>query len=325
MVGLSGNNTATVDEGINGAGLVSATDIINNTESAGAPYVWSPGDYDIVAGPSIGTLTAVQNTNIGAGSVTWTYSIDSDDPALDDLDDGETLDVTFTIRVSDLSFNGTDFVLSGGTVVAEDFTVTVTINGRNEVCFTRGTDILTPDGPRPIEEICVGDLVETFNNGPKPVKWIASAKVAQEFRRGNSNLEPILISQDAIAPGVPTKSLKVSPQHRILLSGGECELLFGEASVLASAKSLLNGTTIRDCGEDFRNLEYWHLMFDDHEIVFANGCPSESFYLGDMAEENLNSEQISELRLLFPNFADEPPSLAYPQIKTHEASLLKSI
>ncbi len=321
MVGLSGNNTATVNEGINGAGNVSVNDVIVNTEPAGAP-AWVAGGYDIIAGPSIGTLTAVQDTSFGAGSVTWTFVIDSDDPALDGLDDGETLDVTFTIRVTDVSFNGVDYTTAGGTPVAETFEVTITINGRNEVCFTRGTDIMTPSGPRPIEELCIGDLVNTRDNGPKKIKWIAAAKVAKEYRRGNDNLEPIKIGKGALSPGVPSKDLKVSPQHRILLSGAMCELLFAESQILVSAKSLLNNTTIRSCGEDFKDLEYWHMMFDDHEIVFANGCPSESFYFGNFAESTLNDDQIAELLTLFPKLNDARPTLAHPQINKREAAVL---
>lgn len=323
MVGLSGNNTGSVDEGIIGAGNVSDSDIIVNTPSTGAPFpTWLPGDATIVVplSPSIGSVSLSQDPT--TGSVTWTYTVDSDDPALDDLDDGETLDVTFTVRVTDQSFDGTNYTLPGGTVVAETFEVTITINGRNEVCFTRGTEIMTPSGPRMIEDLTAGDLIITRDNGEKPIRWISSAIVSKEYRRGNDNLEPIRIAKGALAPGVPETDLKVSPQHRLLISGSNCELLLGEANVLTSAKSLLNGDTIHHCGEDFETLEYWHMMFDDHEVVFANGCPVESFFFGDVAEGILNEEQTAEILTLFPDLKESRQQLAYPEAKQHEAALL---
>ncbi len=330
MVGLSGTSSVNIYEGINGAGAVSATDVIVNTESASAPYPWlgtGNGGYAILTPPSIGTLTATQDTATGEGSVTWVYSIDSDDPALDALDDGDSMVVTFTIRVTDLSWSGVagDYVLAGGTVVGETFTVSITIFGRNEVCFTRGTEIETPDGPRRVEELAVGDLVLTRDNGPMPLRWVGKTHVSKARRLGNSALEPVSIAAGAIKPGVPNRDLKVSPQHRILLDGYGVDLLFAEPVMLASAKSLINNTTIRPCGEEFESLDYWHLMFEDHEVVFANGCPTESLYLGDVLEDSLSAQQLEELRQLFPNNSLVQKTLAFPQLKPHEVATLMAL
>lgn len=52
-------------------------------------------------------------------------------------------------------------------------------------------------------------------------------------------------------------------------------------------------------------MSYCHLMFDQHEIVFANGAPSESLYLGEMTIEALPPEAREEIRAIFPNLEDE--------------------
>ena len=44
-------------------------------------------------------------------------------------------------------------------------------------CFTPGTLITTPEGPRRVEEIRVGDLVTTMDHGPQPVRWIGRRTV----------------------------------------------------------------------------------------------------------------------------------------------------
>lgn len=41
-------------------------------------------------------------------------------------------------------------------------------------------------------------------------------------------------------------------------------------------------------------------MFDDHEIIRANGLRAESFYLGDQIRDGLEQVQIDEILTLFP-------------------------
>ena len=48
---------------------------------------------------------------------------------------------------------------------------------------------------------------------------------------------------------------------------------------------------------DVLPVEYYHLVFDQHEIVIANGPPSESFFL---RPEALKAEALEEITALFP-------------------------
>ncbi len=129
-------------------------------------------------------------------------------------------------------------------------------------CFTRGTLIKTDQGERPIEELAAGDMVLTMDHGYQPIRWIGSSK-----RAATGDLAPILIRKGALGND---RDLRVSPQHRMLLQGWQAELLFGELEVLATAKSLLNDHSIlRDEGGE---VEYFHMLFDTHEIIYAEGC-----------------------------------------------------
>lgn len=162
-------------------------------------------------------------------------------------------------------------------------------------CFTLGTMILTPSGDVPIETLKVGDLVSTLDNGPQPIRWIGQRHVSDFALSARPNLRPIRIRAGAI--GNQT-DLLLSPQHRILLSGWQAELWFGAEEVLTSAKSLVNDDTIQPdtCAE----VTYLHLMFDAHEVVFANGVPSESFFPGPCGLEAVGREARDEIAILFP-------------------------
>ena len=162
------------------------------------------------------------------------------------------------------------------------------------VCFTRGTLIKTDQGEVAIEELAAGDMVLTMDHGYQPIRWIGSTK-----RSATGDLAPILIRKDALGND---RDLRVSPQHRMLLQGWQAEMLFGELEVLATAKSLLNDQTIlRDEGGE---VEYFHMLFDTHEIIWAEGCRSESFHPGKQGWKALDQATRDEILTLFPQLAD---------------------
>ena len=78
----------------------------------------------------------------------------------------------------------------------------------------------------------------------------------------------------------------------------------GESEILVSAKNLLShdGIDVKDGIED---VTYLHIMFDQHEIIFANGAPAESLYLGAQAIQSMDQAAIEEIALIFPQVLDD--------------------
>ena len=210
--------------------------------------------------------------------------------------------------------------LAGGLVISNGG-VAVAANELNSentgvVCFTRGTHIATTQGEILIENLKVGDLVLTMDHGYQPIRWIGSTRVAAV-----GNLAPILFRKGVLNN---VRDLMVSPQHRMFLNGWQAEVLVGEHEVLAAAKHLVNDSTVRrvEGGE----VEYFHILFDTHEIIFAEGCPSESFHPGVVGWGALAEESRQEIVTLFPqlehgNFNAFGDS-ARVTLKPHEARML---
>jgi len=48
------------------------------------------------------------------------------------------------------------------------------------VCFTSGTELLTKRGKQLIENLRVGDMIVTRDNGLQPLKWIGPKTVPSE-------------------------------------------------------------------------------------------------------------------------------------------------
>jgi|GEM_PF-908735 len=167
-------------------------------------------------------------------------------------------------------------------------------------CFVRGTQILTPDGPVPIEQLRVGDLVTTWQRGPQPLRWVGSSCV--ELGGGcqaNDKLRPVRIVAGALGQGLPQRDLWVSRQHRMLsVSKVAKRLLKHDCALISAAKlTALPGVFV---DHDPQYVEYFHLMFDQHEVVFAENAPSESFYAGEGALNALPKAARMEILTLFP-------------------------
>lgn len=171
-------------------------------------------------------------------------------------------------------------------------------------CFTENTLIETTEGPRPIEELNVGDLVETLDHGPQPIRWKGSVTFSDAELISQPHLIPILISKGALGNGLPERDLIVSPQHRVLISDWRAELYYGEAEVLVSAKHLVDGKLIQRLSPK-SDVTYIHILFDRHEVIFSEGQPSESFLPGAETCDDFPEDVQNELFQVFPVLRNE--------------------
>ncbi|MBF9043166.1 hemolysin [Rhodobacterales bacterium HKCCE4037] len=187
-----------------------------------------------------------------------------------------------------------------------------TDNETNIVCFAEGTLIETMSGKMvPVERLAVGDLVRTLDHGGQPIRWIGRAHLSAERLDASPHLRPIRIAAGALGPGRPSTDLVVSPQHRLLVTSKIAQRMFGEAEVLASAKSLLQLPMVEVEPTSESGVRYFHLLLDNHEILFANGAQAESLYLGEQALQTLSRAARREIQEIFPGFIGAevlPPS-----------------
>lgn len=158
----------------------------------------------------------------------------------------------------------------------------LTLDALGPACLTKGALVETQFGEKRVEDISVGDLVLTKDRGFQPIRWIGHRTVD-----GQGDFAPICIAKGAFGN---ERALCVSPAHRMLIKGWRCELLFGESEVLCAAKHLVNSMDDvyrLPCDE----VSYYHLTIDQHEIIFAEGAATESFFMG---EEVLKSDRSTK-------------------------------
>lgn len=170
-------------------------------------------------------------------------------------------------------------------------------------CFASGTLILTEGGEVAIETLAVGEKVVTRDNGAKLIRWMGSRKVTAAGLARNPKLRPIRIRAGALGANTPSSDLIVSPQHRILVRSKIARKMFGADEVLVAAKQLVVLDGI-DVAEDMESVEYFHILFDRHEVVFSNGAETESLYTGPEALKAVGKAAQDEIFTLFPELRD---------------------
>ena len=237
------------------------------------------------------------------------------------LDDGTGRGVTvWNTTVQDLG-NGNARLLfpQGEAVVLEGVSAAVltpsTLRSMGIPCFTAGTLIDTPTGPVPVERLRPGDLVLTRDNGPQPLLWMASRRVAAPEMAGNPALLPIRIADGALGNSAP---LIFSPQHALLVRDATNE----ERLVRATHLARVRGGSIRRMA-GCKGVTYVHLMFERHQILRSHDLWSESFYPGPQALGMLGDAQMRELAALFPDVFSPMPTAATPTYGPTARTILK--
>jgi hypothetical protein len=85
-------------------------------------------------------------------------------------------------------------------------------------CFLKGTKISTPSGDRLVQELRIGDEVQTLA-GRKTIKWIGYNKFTKEEGRAwHDNVMPIHVARFAIDDHTPYRDLYLSPLHCVFFS-----------------------------------------------------------------------------------------------------------
>ena len=264
---------------------------INNT--SGTLTITHINGAPVVAGQTI-TLPTGQTVKLNADG---TFDITTDS-------DFETSSFTYEVEATD----------AFGNVLETDvgFVTVETIP-----CFVAGSMIDTVDGPRAVETLVAGDMVMTRDDGPQPIRWTGRREVP-----ATGKMAPICIRENALGTH---GELMVSPLHRILVKDALAELLFGEAEVLIAAKDLVNDRSIR--AVEGGDVEYVHLMFDRHQVVYSEGLATESFMPGPQTTKSFEAEIVEEISTIFPEL-DLATGKGYgpaarPMLKRFEAEALR--
>ena len=179
-----------------------------------------------------------------------------------------------------------NFVKIGGICVSATFAVLYRFqqataqedSDDNPPCFLKGMRVQTVDGDREIQDLRIGDRIPTVFGGTRSIKAISSYshKKRDPLQRWDKHVLPVRIAPSALAPGVPHADLYLTRGHSLLIDG-----------ILFPASSLINDTTITLYeARELDELEFLHVMFDSHDVLYVEGAPCESQLAGSEPVQN---------------------------------------
>ncbi len=199
--------------------------------------------------------------------------------------------------------------------------------GGDVICFTQGTRIRVEDGERLVEDLEVGDKVQTKDNGAQEILWIGQRRMSGARLYAMPNLRPIRVRASAIGSDVPDADLLVSPHHRMLIEGPEAQALFNQSEVLVSAHDLIDDVKVF-VDHAVKEVTYIHLLLADHNILWANGLMTESYHPANTTLKTVEADQRASLLDLFPDIKRDPHAygpLARRNLDKSEAAILRHV
>lgn len=165
------------------------------------------------------------------------------------------------------------------------------------VSFAAGTLVTLPGGRQQrIEALQPGDPILTRDNGAQPVRWVGKATV-----RAAGSFAPVVIAAGTLGNSA---DLVVSPHHRLFIYQRGARRLTGAAEILVQAKHLVDDDRVWRREGGF--VDYYCLIFDRHEIIYAEGIPSESLLVTEETTRLLPAELADELLARFPGLSHSP-------------------
>jgi Hint domain len=247
---IGASSSVTVQAGLLNVSLLDGSSInFDNTGGTGkftltpAAINLSLSTAPVVTGLSNGdkiVLTGATSASLNNGVLTFHY------PGLLGLDTTTSLNLQGIPAGSSITFdNASDTVVFA--------------------CFLRGTRIATPNGEIAIEDLVVGDVVLTLNNGRSTIRWIGKRVIDPQRLDRPTDAWPVRIVKGMLTENVPHRDLLISPDHCLLVD-----------DVLIPAKLLINGTSILQ-EPRHQAFEYFHLEIDGHDAVLAEGMLCETY------------------------------------------------
>ncbi|MEL6437908.1 MAG: Hint domain-containing protein [Cyanobacteria bacterium J06621_8] len=153
-------------------------------------------------------------------------------------------------------------------------------------CFLTGTRILTENGYKLVEDLKIGERVQTAEGKLELIKWIGHQTINPNQVTNSLRGYPVLIKAGALGNNLPHRDLFVSPDHSLWVDG-----------LLINAGALVNDVSIIKT-EPQETFIYYHIELENHCLLLAEGTAAESYL--PQKENREEYDNYAEYEALYP-------------------------
>ncbi len=171
------------------------------------------------------------------------------------------------------------------------------------LAFTRGTRIATQDGQLvAIEDLKPGDQLLTRAGRAATLRAVLCETVPAIGRATR-----VVIREGAFANET---ELVVAADHRLYVPARRSEVDPHGPDRMEPAIKLVNGLTVT--ADPGGRTEYYHILLDSHEVIYAEGIPCESFLLTEASRAGLSDTLAQQVQACGFDAVHEPHPATLP-------------
>jgi hypothetical protein len=192
--------------------------------------------------------------------------------------------------------------------------------------FGRGTIFETEFGPTAVEDLLPGDKVMTQDAGLQVLKWVGRMTLIPDFTGQSPEMGKLTrVTADRFGLGKPMHDLVLGPRARMLYKSPSCQVRLGTDGASVPLPGFIDGVTIFEV-TPVTPVKTFHLCFDKHHTLVANGILLESFHPGRTSDLALSIEMQQLYLSLFPQIKriEDFGPMKYPRLSAEELDSVRA-
>lgn len=167
--------------------------------------------------------------------------------------------------------------------------------------FARGTILQTDRGLTSVEDLLPGDKVRTADDGFQTLIWRGATILSPNAPRQDPVMGKLTrIAADALGIARPMPDLVLGPKARIIHRGDGVRTLTGSRIAAVPARDFIDGNNVIELTPP-TTVPVYHIGFEGHHLVLANGVEIESFHPGPAHMIGLRGELLQVYLSCFPH------------------------
>lgn len=186
--------------------------------------------------------------------------------------------------------------------------------------LARGSLIATDEGPVAVEDLLPGTQVLTRDHGTQPLLWVGSMTLVPNAPNQADEMGKLSrVTADSFGLGRPMPDLLLGPSARLFRRDAVLVSAMGTTAALAPITAFIDGDTVLEI-TPATSVQVYHLAFQQHQIIFANGLEVESYHPGNRNDAHLTGQMRALFLAMFPHIKtmSEFGSQAYPRMSLDE-------
>lgn len=167
--------------------------------------------------------------------------------------------------------------------------------------FARGCLLHTDRGQIAVEDLLPGDKVRTVDAGFQTLLWRGATIISPNARRQEPSMGKLTrIAADALGIARPMPDLVLGPKARLVHRSHGVRQLTGSEIAAVPARDFIDGDNVIELTPP-TSVPVYHLGFEGHHRVLANGVEIESFHPGPAHLIGLRGELLDVFLSCFPH------------------------